>query len=477
MPRLMTTTIAAILMLVPLPSVALDRGVVSETDPRVRLYDYAPEEVYALTGYFGQVTSIFFREDEKIETISAGDSEAWDVTVAKNKDFVFLKPVLEPARRSNLIIVTDLRTYIFDLTMGSLEDGADALPYDLTFRVRFNYPYPPVVPVEEPDQDYLASLREEEMRREERELARQAEERAREERETAAALARQEQAEAEAKQRQAEADAKAKSERQMMLDRLRAPSVVFDETEPDEDAPVEELSRDFTDEYRTRIEGNRSDDRVFLDDAASRNFDGAVAYQIADLSTKVLQGSFIQGVMETALDSTLTGMIRGSVSEDVLSADATQVLIPRGSRLIGEYRSAIQFGTARVLVAWNRVIRPDGASIDIGSTGTDQLGQAGMTGFVDTKWPTRFGAAALISVFEGASVYALAQFDQDIGRDSAEDISDSAGDNYASLLEPYLNIPTTIHIDQGARVVIYVARDLDFSPVQGSAGVDALALR
>ena len=476
MSRLMTM-LAAILMMAPLPSLALDRGEVSPTDPRVRIYDYAPEEVYALTGYFGHVTSIFFREDEKVQTISAGDSEAWDVNVAKNKDFVFLKPVLEPARRSNLIIVTDLRTYIFDLQMGSIEDGADALPYDLTFRVRFNYREPAVVPVVEPDPDYLASLREEEERYAEEERARQAEERARQEREAAARAAKQEREEAEARRQIEAREAKEKARRDMMLERLRAPSVVFDETEPDGKEPVEDATRDFTDEYRQRIEGNRSDDRVFLDDSAGRTFDGAVAYQIDDLGTKVLQGSFVQGVLETAIDSTLTGMIRGSVSEDVLSADASRVLIPRGSRLIGEYRSAIQFGTSRVLVAWNRVIRPDGASIDIGSPGTDQLGQAGMTGFVDSQWATRFGAAALISVFEGASVYALAQLDEDIGRDSAEEISSGAGENFGALLAPYANIPTTVHVDQGARVIIFVARDLDFGPVEDSAGGNTLALR
>ena len=80
-------------------------------------------------------------------------------------------------------------------------------------------------------------------------------------------------------------------------------------------------------------------------------------------------------------------------------------------------------------------------------------------------------------MFEGASVYALAQLDEDIGRDSAEEISSGAGDNFGALLAPYANIPTTVHIDQGARVIIFVARDLDFGPVEGDAGSNTLALR
>ena len=481
MSRLTLTAMAA-LMLASVPAAALDRGDVSNTDPRVRYYAYSPEEVYALTGYFGHVTTIFFREDEEVSTISAGDSQAWDVTVAKNKDFIFLKPVLEPARRSNLTVVTNRRTYVFDLKMGEIEDGADALPFDLTYKVRFNYADPLVTPVEEPDAAYLASLQEEQARLDAEERERwerqEAEERARQERADAAALARQEREEAEARAQLEKAQAREKARRDRMLERLRAPSVIFDETDPSEDAKAnDDTGRDFTDEYRDRLVEGRSDDRVFLDDSATRRFDGAVAYQIDDLSTKVLQGSFIQGVLETAINSTLTGMIRGSVSEDVLSADAAHVLIPRGSRLIGEYRSAVQFGTSRVLVAWNRVIRPDGASIDIGSPGTDQLGQAGMTGFVDSQWATRFGAAALISVFEGAAVYALAQVDGDIQRDSAEDISSGAGENFGALLEPYANIPTTVHVDQGARVILYVARDLDFSPVEDRGGDGMIAFK
>ena len=452
-------SLSAALAIAPLSAFALDRGEVSETDPRVRYYTYSPEEVYALKGYFGHVTTIFFREDEEVETISAGDAQAWDVTKARNNDFVFIKPILEPARRSNLTIVTNRRTYVFDLSMGSINDAAEAMPYDLTYKVRFNYPAPAMIDIDEPDPATLAAQREEAARLAE-------EERARRERE-----------ETEARARQEEAEAREQARRERMLERLRAPSVIFDETEEDENASPAKQPRDFTDEYQDRIVEGRSDDRVFLDDAATRRFDGATAYQIDDLATKVLQGSFVSGVLETAIDSTLTGMIRASVAEDVLSADATRVLIPRGSRLIGEYRSAVQFGTSRVLVAWNRVIRPDGASVEIGSPGTDQLGRAGLTGFVDSQWATRFGAAALISVFEGAAVYALAQVDQDIQRDSAEEISDGAGENFGRLLEPYVNIPTTVHVDQGAKIIIFVARDLDFSPVEEQTGASRLVLR
>jgi len=59
-------------------------------------------------------------------------------------------------------------------------------------------------------------------------------------------------------------------------------------------------------------------------------------------------------------------------------------------------------------------------------------------------------------------VLALAQLDNGVSRDSGEDLSAANNDNFARLLEPYINIPTTVHVDQGARVVVFVARDLDF---------------
>ena len=468
-------------------ALALDEGKVSSTDPRVRIYAYQPEEVYALKGYFGFASTVFFRSDEKIKAVTAGDSEAWDVSVSGSKDYIFIKPTKTPPRRTNMTVITDRRTYVFDLMAGELDREGTVTPPDLTLKVRFDYSEPLIA---RPDPEaieaaHLAAERAAELEREriaseaalERERMalraeelRLAEDRAREDRllEIEEARLAQEEARARAAEERRlaqEAAASAELRRLETLQRLRAPSVIFDETSGG-NAPSAQNGGDldFTNEraYGERLLDAREDDQLFLDDAAARRFEGASAYQLGSLETKVLQGTLISGNLETAVNSSLSGLLRASISEDVWAADGSEVLIPRGSRLIGNYRSAVRFGTSRVLIAWSRIIRPDGLSVEIGSPGTDQLGRAGLTGHVDTHFLTRFGAAALISIIDSASVLALAQLDNGVSRDSGEDLSAANNDNFARLLEPYINIPTTVHVDQGARVVVFVARDLDF---------------
>jgi type IV secretion system protein VirB10 len=96
---------------------------------------------------------------------------------------------------------------------------------------------------------------------------------------------------------------------------------------------------------------------------------------IVNPANTVIQGTMIQAVTETALDSTLPGAIRAIVSEDVHSFDGTRVLIPRGARLIGRYRSDVALAQSRVMVAWDRIILPDNQTIEISAFGGDELGR------------------------------------------------------------------------------------------------------
>jgi hypothetical protein len=115
---------------------------------------------------------------------------------------------------------------------------------------------------------------------------------------------------------------------------------------------------------------------------------------IVNPGNTVVQGTMIQAVTETALDSTLPGAIRAIVSEDVHSFDGTRVLIPRGARLIGRYRSDVALAQSRVMVAWDRIILPDNQTVEISAFGGDELGRTGTTGFVDTRFAQRFAGRA-----------------------------------------------------------------------------------
>lgn len=185
----------------------------------------------------------------------------------------------------------------------------------------------------------------------------------------------------------------------------------------------------------------------------------AVATRMGDLSLTIPQGAVIPAVLETAIDSDLPGFTRAVVSRDVRSFDGARVLIPRGSRLIGQYRSATSLGQKRAFVIWSRVVRPDGVSVQIGSPGTDELGRGGLTGKVDRHFFTRFGGSILLSVLN-AGIAAVGD-----GPTTTIAIgSPGQATAAASLVQPE-NVPPTIRVAQGESIRIFVARDLDFSAV------------
>jgi type IV secretion system protein VirB10 len=182
---------------------------------------------------------------------------------------------------------------------------------------------------------------------------------------------------------------------------------------------------------------------------------------IVNPSNTVVQGTMIQAVTETALDSTLPGAIRAIVSEDVHSFDGTRVLIPRGARLIGRYRSDVALAQSRVMVAWDRIILPDNQTVEISAYGGDELGRTGTTGFVDTRFAQRFGSAALISLIGALPAAVAGQIEDEAAADIAKDVGADLGDSTQSVMQDYLAISPVIHVDQGTRITVMVDRDLE----------------
>lgn len=209
-------------------------------------------------------------------------------------------------------------------------------------------------------------------------------------------------------------------------------------------------------------DGSSADER-FAARVSGAASDTARASQMRDISRVIPQGFVIPAVLETAIDSDLPGSVRAVVSRDVRGFDGTQVLIPRGSHLIGQYKSAAAVGQTRAFVVWSRIITPTGVSIDVGSPATDRLGRGGLEGKADSHFFERFGAAILLSVVSGG-VDALARNGSNtnaliIG-------SPAQAQNVAAIaLQKQIDIPTTIKVAQGQAVQVSVARDLDFSGV------------
>lgn len=182
---------------------------------------------------------------------------------------------------------------------------------------------------------------------------------------------------------------------------------------------------------------------------------------IVNPGNTVVQGTMIQAVTETALDSTLPGAIRAIVSEDVHSFDGSRVLIPRGARLVGRYRSDVALAQSRVMVAWDRIILPDNQTVEISAFGGDELGRTGTTGFVDTRFAQRFGSAALISLIGALPAAAAGQIEDEAAADIASDVGTDLRDSTQSVMQDYLAIRPVIHVDQGTRITVMVDRDLE----------------
>jgi type IV secretion system protein VirB10 len=173
------------------------------------------------------------------------------------------------------------------------------------------------------------------------------------------------------------------------------------------------------------------------------------------------KGTSIDCTLETAIDSSLPGLVTCITATDTFSADGEVVLLDRGTKLIGETRGQVKAGMARVFVLWNEARTPAGVIAPLESPGTDELGRAGLSGEVDRHFWERFGAALLISVVDGA-IQAAAQS----GSNGTVVVNPSTSSQILTeVLRNTINIPPTVLKHQGDRVQVVVARDIDFGSV------------
>ncbi|MXO59783.1 type VI secretion protein, partial [Altererythrobacter salegens] len=182
----------------------------------------------------------------------------------------------------------------------------------------------------------------------------------------------------------------------------------------------------------------------------------AQARSDVDPKTTVTQGTMIPAILETAINTDVPGYVRAVVSQDVRSFDGSRVLVPRSSRLIGQYQSGLQGGQKRAYVIWTRLIRPDGVSVNLSSPATGFDGSTGLEGKVNSHFFKRFGSAMLLSVIGGLSTIATGGAGLIVGG------SQSAA---AAAVQQGNDIGPTVRVRQGEPIRVFTARDLDFSRV------------
>jgi len=184
----------------------------------------------------------------------------------------------------------------------------------------------------------------------------------------------------------------------------------------------------------------------------------------------LLPGFVIPAVMISGINSELPGQITAQVSQDIYDTPiGKHRLIPQGARLVGEYSNDVAYGQRRVLVAWQRIIFPDGKTMDIGAMpGVDALGQSGFNDKVNNHYTRIFGSALLMSAVVAGAAYSQRDSGGAFGRQNAgsimsQSLGQQLGQATTRLMMKNLSIAPTLEIRPGFRFNIVVTKDMVFS--------------
>lgn len=186
----------------------------------------------------------------------------------------------------------------------------------------------------------------------------------------------------------------------------------------------------------------------------------ARAARLPDRNFLIVAGANIPCILQTAMDTTTPGYVSCLIPRDVLSDNGAVVLMEKGTKVLGQYRSSLRQGQRRLFVLWTRAVTPAGVAIALGSPAADPLGRAGFDGEIDTHFWDRFGGALLLSIVDDAA-YAVA------GPNNGSNITRLPSDAAGIAVQNSINISPSLRKSQGSEVSIFVAQDFDFSGVYG----------
>ena len=184
---------------------------------------------------------------------------------------------------------------------------------------------------------------------------------------------------------------------------------------------------------------------------------------------EIKAGWEIPAVMEQGLNSDLPGELKALVTSNVYdTASGRYILIPQGSRLVGEYNSQLGYGQDGVQVVWNRMVYPDGSSVDLnGMIGQDMAGFSGFRDKIDRHYKRLVGFAVLTSMFSAASGIAQNRNRAvltypNLGDVAASSVGQQVSDLGSQITRRNLSVQPTIKISAGYRFNVRVNRDILF---------------
>jgi type IV secretion system protein VirB10 len=186
----------------------------------------------------------------------------------------------------------------------------------------------------------------------------------------------------------------------------------------------------------------------------------------------ITEGTMIPCVLQTAIDSTLPGLVTCVVPIDIRGTTGNVVLLDRGTKIVGQIESGLLQGQNRV--DWTRAETPGHVIVTLASPGSDELGRAGLPGAVNNHFWDRFGGALMLTLVQGALDAATIEA---AGQGGSNSTTQQAGLGFVyaaqsngqavanTALQNSINIPPTLTKNQGDTVSLIVAHDLDFSSV------------
>jgi type IV secretion system protein VirB10 len=189
----------------------------------------------------------------------------------------------------------------------------------------------------------------------------------------------------------------------------------------------------------------------------------------------LVRGTYIRCVLESRIISDFGGFTSCIVTEPVYSINGYNLLLPKGSKVLGSYRRGASGNTDRIEVIWDRITTPTGIDVNMASPGVDNLGASGVPGQYDAHWARRITSALLISMVADAFKYAAAENGPPsygysgsgvVVQNPYESATARTMERLANdALSENMRRAPTVTVNQGTIINVYVAKDVDFSSV------------
>lgn len=233
-----------------------------------------------------------------------------------------------------------------------------------------------------------------------------------------------------------------------------------------------QIAKAYKGAHQTKDKNHLNQNEIFLKEQHS-SYNYLNAKKTKPISPyEIKTGTLIPSILITEINSDLPGPIKAQVSENVFdTATGNHLLIPQGSMLLGVYSSNIQYGQNRVLIAFNRIVFPDGQTLNIGAmNGVNQQGAAGFNDQVNNHYLKIFGSAILMGAITGGIASAdTTQQNQYIETNRQKMIGaliSELGQVARQMIQKNMNIAPTLEIRAGYKFNIFTTKDIILEPLE-----------